>query len=84
MRCTHDLYRLVQHDIGKRGGQGRKPSALDQDDIVRKDAPGGSVLHHPVDLDSTGKNELIGLATGAIAGRRDEFVEPDPVLRIFR
>lgn len=83
VRRTHDLDRLVQHDIGKRGGQSRKPLSLDLDDIISKDTPAGRMFHHPVDLDSPGKNEFIGFATGAITGGSDEFVEPDSILQVI-
>lgn len=83
VRRTHDLDRLVQHDIGKRGGQSRKPLSLDLDDIISKDTPAGRMFHHPVDLDSPGKNKLIGLAAGTVTGGSDEFVEPDPILQVI-
>jgi len=41
------------------------------------------MFHHPVDLDSPGKNELIGLAAGTVTGGSDEFVEPDPILQVI-
>ena len=73
----------MQHDIGKRGGQSRQLLAFDLDEVIRKDAPAGRTFYHPVDLDSSGKNKLIGLAARTIAGSCDELVEPGPVLQIF-
>lgn len=73
----------MQHDIGKRGGQSRQLLAFDLDEVIRKDAPAGRTFHHSVDLDSSGKNKLIGLSARAIAGSCDELVEPGPVLQIF-